>query len=197
MFCSTGPNAAPRQGVTSWATGNGSETRPRRPARGAGARRLLISRAKLRSVTRKYEARLLARIALRSSRRNVGTHRGPLAGEARTGWASVHDCPLWGGDLAGCCCHCLAVTDETTRSDRGNRLVRFAEYERPWVGRAGLALGVMLWLFVTAVAFGVGLANGLTILILGGTLIFGEVWIERSGERHPTRRSQLSGASPW
>jgi hypothetical protein len=78
------------------------------------------------------------------------------------------------------------VTNEMTRSDRGNRLVRFAEYERPWVGRAGLALGLTLWLFVSAVAFGVGLANGLAILILGGAFIFGEVWIERSGERHPT-----------
>jgi predicted MFS family arabinose efflux permease len=44
----------------------------------------------------------------------------------------------------------------------------------------------MLWLFVSAVAFGVGLANGLAILIIGGALIFGEVWIERSGERHAT-----------
>ena len=72
------------------------------------------------------------------------------------------------------------------RSARRNRLVRFAEYERPWVGRTGLALGLMLWLFVSAVAFGVGLANGLAVLILGGALIFGEVWIERSGERHAT-----------
>ena len=78
------------------------------------------------------------------------------------------------------------MNGETARSDRGNRLVRFAEYERPWVGRAGLALWLTLWLFVTAAAFGVGLANGLTILILGGTFIFGEVWLERSGERHPT-----------
>ena len=54
------------------------------------------------------------------------------------------------------------------------------------MGRAGLALGLTLWLFVSAVAFGVGLANGLTILILGGAFIFGELWIERSGERHPT-----------
>jgi hypothetical protein len=78
------------------------------------------------------------------------------------------------------------VTDETKRSDRASRLVRFAEYERPWVGRAGLALGLTLWLFVTVVAFGAGLAKGLTILILGGAFIFGEVWIKRSGESHPT-----------
>jgi hypothetical protein len=88
--------------------------------------------------------------------------------------------------LAERCCHCSAVTNEMTRSGRANRLVRFAEYERPWVGRVGFALGLTLWLFVSAVAFGAGLANGLTILILGGAFIFGELWIERSGGRHPT-----------
>ena len=45
---------------------------------------------------------------------------------------------------------------------------RLAKYERPWVGRVGLGLGLKLWLFVTAVAFGAGLANGLVLLIMGG-----------------------------
>jgi hypothetical protein len=87
--------------------------------------------------------------------------------------------------FAECCWHCSVVAEEMG-SDRRNRLVRLAEYEKPWVGRTGLALGVMLWLFVSAVAFGVGLANGIAILIIGGALIFGEVWIERRGERHAT-----------
>jgi hypothetical protein len=64
-------------------------------------------------------------------------------------------------------------------------LGRIADYERPWVGRAGLALVIILWLFVTAVGFGVGLANGFAILIGGAVFISSEVWIQRSGERHP------------
>jgi hypothetical protein len=44
----------------------------------------------------------------------------------------------------------------------------------------------MLWLFITAVAFGAGLPNGLTVLIIGGVIIVGEVWIERSGRRGST-----------
>lgn len=79
-----------------------------------------------------------------------------------------------------------AVADELPQSFRRNRLRQLAEYKRPWVGRVGLALGLVLWLFVTAVAFGVGIANGLAILIMGGAFILGEVWIERSGGRHPT-----------
>lgn len=71
-------------------------------------------------------------------------------------------------------------------SKRKGRLQRIAEYDRPWVGRVGLALGLMLWLFVTAVAFAVGVAYGLAFLVVGGFLIFGEVWIERSRERHAT-----------
>jgi hypothetical protein len=78
------------------------------------------------------------------------------------------------------------VADELPQSGRKNRLRQLAEYKRPWVGRVGLALGLVLWLFVTAVAFGVGIANGLAILIMGGAFILGEVWIERSGGRHPT-----------
>ena len=64
-------------------------------------------------------------------------------------------------------------------------LGRVADYERPWVGCVGLALVTILWLFVTAVGFGVGMANGFAILIGGAVFIASEVWIERSGERHP------------
>lgn len=67
-----------------------------------------------------------------------------------------------------------------------NWLRRMANYERPWVGRVGWALIVVLWLFVTAVGFGTGVGTGLAILIVGGALIAGEVWIDRSGERHAT-----------
>jgi hypothetical protein len=65
-----------------------------------------------------------------------------------------------------------------------NWLRRAAEYERPWIGRVGLALVVALWLFVTVVGFAVGVETGLAFLIVGGALIAGEVWIERSGKRH-------------
>jgi hypothetical protein len=78
------------------------------------------------------------------------------------------------------------VADELPQAGQKNRLQQLAEYKRPWVGRVGLALGLVLWLFVTAVAFGAGVANGLAILIMGGAFILGEVWIERSGGRHPT-----------
>ena len=81
------------------------------------------------------------------------------------------------------------MAEELQDSGRENRLARLASYERPWVGRVGLALGLMVWLFVSAVAFGAGLANGLTILIMGGAFIFGEVWIERSGRRDSTLAS--------
>jgi hypothetical protein len=69
---------------------------------------------------------------------------------------------------------------------RRNRLAELAEYDRPWVGRVGLALVLLLWLFVSAVSFGVGVGVGLAVTIGGGTLILGEVWLERSGERHAT-----------
>jgi hypothetical protein len=78
------------------------------------------------------------------------------------------------------------LADELPQSGRKNLLRQLAEHKRPWVGRVGLALGLVLWLFVTAVAFGAGVANGLAILIMGGAFILGEVWIERSGGRHPT-----------
>ena len=61
---------------------------------------------------------------------------------------------------------------------------QIAEYERPWVGRVGLALVAVLWLFVTFVGFAVGVETGLAFLIVGAALIVGEVWIERSGMRH-------------
>jgi hypothetical protein len=77
------------------------------------------------------------------------------------------------------------VADELPQAGRKNRLHQLAEYKRPWVGRVGLALGLVFWLFVTAVAFGAGIANGVAILIMGGAFILGEVWIERSGGRHP------------
>ena len=67
-----------------------------------------------------------------------------------------------------------------------NWLGRIAEYERPWVGRVGLALIVVLWLFITVVGFAADVATGLGFLIVGGALIVGEVWIERSGARHTT-----------
>jgi hypothetical protein len=65
-----------------------------------------------------------------------------------------------------------------------NWLLRIAEYERPWVGRVGLALVAVLWLFVAVVGFAVGVGTGLAFLIVGAALIVGEVWIERSGRRH-------------
>ncbi len=55
-----------------------------------------------------------------------------------------------------------------------NRLRRIADYERPWVGRVGLALVVVLWLFVTVVGFAVGVENGLALLIVGAALIVGK-----------------------
>jgi hypothetical protein len=67
-----------------------------------------------------------------------------------------------------------------------NWLRRVADYERPWVGRVGLALIVVLWLFVTAVGFAVGVETGFAFLIVGAALIVGEVWMERSGGRHAT-----------
>jgi hypothetical protein len=77
------------------------------------------------------------------------------------------------------------MADETSPSGRRNRLSRLAEYKRPWVGRVGLALGLVLWLFVSAVGFAAGLANGLAISIVGGAFILGSVWLERSGGRRP------------
>jgi hypothetical protein len=67
-----------------------------------------------------------------------------------------------------------------------NWLRRMAAYERPWVARVGWALIVVIWLFVTAAAFGAGLGTGLGFLLVGGAFIAGEVWIERNGERHVT-----------
>lgn len=75
--------------------------------------------------------------------------------------------------------------DEISPSGRSNRLARLAEYRAPWVGRVGLVLGLVLWLFASAVGFAAGLGNGLAISIVGGAFILGSVWIERSGERHP------------
>jgi hypothetical protein len=75
---------------------------------------------------------------------------------------------------------------ETSPSGRTNRLGRLAEYEAPWVGRVGLVLGLILWLFVSAAGFAAGLGDGLAISIVGGAFILGSVWIERSGERRPT-----------
>lgn len=69
---------------------------------------------------------------------------------------------------------------------RMSLLRRIADYEPPWVGRVGLALVVVLWLFVTAVGFAVGAATGLAFLIVGAALIGGEVWIERTDGRHAT-----------
>jgi O-antigen/teichoic acid export membrane protein len=65
------------------------------------------------------------------------------------------------------------------------RLGRIADYQAPWVGRTGLALIVALWLLVTLVGFAVGVATGIGILIVGGALIGGEVWIARKGKTHP------------
>jgi hypothetical protein len=75
------------------------------------------------------------------------------------------------------------ATRESTR-DGMKWLHRVAEYERPWIGRVGLALVAVLWFFVTAVGFAVGVETGLAFLIVGAALIGGEVWIERSGRRH-------------
>ena len=63
-------------------------------------------------------------------------------------------------------------------------LGRIADYDRPWVGRVGLALAIILWLFVAAVAFCRGPADRYAILIGGAVFISSEVWIERHGERH-------------
>lgn len=60
------------------------------------------------------------------------------------------------------------MAENVRASGRESALRRLAKYERPWVGRVGLGLGLKLWLFVTAVAFGAGLANGLVLLIMGG-----------------------------
>jgi hypothetical protein len=65
-----------------------------------------------------------------------------------------------------------------------NWLRRIAEYDRPWVGRVGLALVVVLWLFVTLVGFGVGVATGMAFVIVGAALIVGEVFVEQRGGRH-------------
>ena len=65
-------------------------------------------------------------------------------------------------------------------------LRRLDEYDRPWVGRVALALGVVLWLFVSVVGFAAGVGTGLAISIVGAAFILGEVWSARSGERHET-----------
>jgi hypothetical protein len=78
------------------------------------------------------------------------------------------------------------MADEMSQSGRRNRLGGLAGYKRPWVGRVGLVLGLVLWLFVSAAGFAAGLGTGLAISIVGGAFILGSVWIERSGERHPT-----------
>jgi hypothetical protein len=70
--------------------------------------------------------------------------------------------------------------------DERNWLGRLADYERPWVGRVGLALILALWLFVTVVGFAISARTGLAVLIVGGALIAGEVWIEQSRGRHAT-----------
>jgi uncharacterized membrane protein HdeD (DUF308 family) len=80
------------------------------------------------------------------------------------------------------------MADGTSPPDQRNQLARLADYKRSWVGRVGLGLGLVLWLFVSAAGFAAGLANGLAISIVGGAFILGSVWIERSGERHPTFR---------
>jgi hypothetical protein len=63
-------------------------------------------------------------------------------------------------------------------------LARIADYERPWVGRVGLALIVALWLLLTLVGFAAGVGTGLSFLVAGAALIAGEVFIERSGRNH-------------
>jgi hypothetical protein len=78
------------------------------------------------------------------------------------------------------------MAEDLQEPGQPSRLGRLSTYDRPWVGRVGLGLGLMLWLLVTSAAFGAGLPNGLTVLILGGVIIFGEVWIERTGRRGST-----------
>lgn len=56
----------------------------------------------------------------------------------------------------------------------------------PGWGRVGLALVLFLWLLFSVVGFAAGFGIGLAVAIVGGTLIFVEVWLERSGERHAT-----------
>jgi len=80
----------------------------------------------------------------------------------------------------------LPVTEEAPKSGRRNRLVELAEYDRPWVGRLGLALVLFLWLLFSLVEFAAGFGIGLAVAIAGGTLILVEVWLKRSGERHAT-----------
>jgi MFS family permease len=65
-------------------------------------------------------------------------------------------------------------------------LGRLAEYERPWVGRVGFTLVLVLWLFLSVVAFASSLAIGLAFSVVTGAAILGEVWVRRSGERHAT-----------
>lgn len=38
-------------------------------------------------------------------------------------------------------------------------LRRIAEYERPWVGRVGVALAALLWLFVSLAGFAAGVGK--------------------------------------
>lgn len=65
-----------------------------------------------------------------------------------------------------------------------NWLRRMDEYERPWVGRVGLALGTVIWLFASVVGFAAGVGTGLAVSIAGAVFILGEVWSARSDERH-------------
>jgi hypothetical protein len=80
----------------------------------------------------------------------------------------------------------VRVTDETPKPDRTNRLLELAAYDRPWVGRLGLALVLFLWLLVSVVGFAAAVWVGLAVAGVGGTLILVEVWLERSGDRHAT-----------
>ena len=77
------------------------------------------------------------------------------------------------------------MSNGTPQSGRRSLFARLAEYDRPWVGRVGLVLVVILWLLFSLAALAAGLRVGLAVVILGGALIAGEVWLDRNGERHP------------
>ena len=61
--------------------------------------------------------------------------------------------------------------------------LRLADYERPWVGRLGLALLLVLWALVSLAGFASGIAVGLIFAFAGATSVVGEIWLEQKGER--------------
>jgi hypothetical protein len=66
-----------------------------------------------------------------------------------------------------------------SETERPHWLVRLAEYDRPWVGRVGLGLILIVWAFAGLVAFAASVTIGLVVLVAGGVFIGIETLLER------------------